>query len=447
MVAPTRDEGALPPDLDEPSDDVPRTVLVALGVFVILRFTVPSNLTLGPLGQLGSPATIWGLLCLLWYATALLWRGSGVHRGRQPLHWAVLLLISAWLLSYALLPLRFPDTFERNGADRDIIQMLSMVGIALLAADGLENRAQIRKLCRFMCWVWGYACVVALLQFIGINLVEWVTRLPGVNISGTLSSVEQRGAFNRAAGTTTHPIEFAVLTAMMLPMALQLQPWAPRRRRWDLLVLVMILAIPASISRSGFVGLAVGFVVIGVTWTKARRRRAALIGAGIAVVLFMTVPGFLGTTTRLFTGAGSDSSITTRTDDYAALEPYLLARPVLGRGVGTFMPPRYRILDNQYLMTLIEAGFVGMIALMVFLVISAATAREAWCHSPPGEFRDLCRALFAAIVVAALAMAFFDGFSFESFSSTLFLVAGIGGAAWRVTRSPSEVTATTAATT
>ncbi len=411
-----------------------KSVLRALEVFVVLRFAFPAKLVIGPLGQIGSPATIWGLLCLLWYLSALVWRDSGLERGRQPLRWCFAFVLCAWLLSYGVIPLRLAESFEQSGADVELIQMLSMVGIGLLAADGLRSRDQVVKLLRFTVIVAAFSSLVALAQFAGTDPVTWITSLPGFKVSGDLASVQARGSFNRSAGTTSHPIEFATVTAMILPIALQLWPWQPNKRRWGVIVMVILLGIPAALSRSGFLGLFVGLLVVGVSWDRERRRRSILVGIGIAMVLFVTVPGLIGTTTRLFTQASSDSSISTRTDDYAAVQPMIEQAPILGRGIGTFIPPRYRILDNQYLVTLIEAGVVGVISLLFFIVVTAVTTRDAWCHAPPGEFRDATRGVLAAVLVGAVSLAVFDAFSFETFSGAWFLFAGIGGAAWRLTK-------------
>jgi len=282
--------------------------------------------------------------------------------------------------------------------------------------------------------VWGISSAIAVLQFAGTDLAEWVTKIPGLEVVGGIGSVEPRGSFNRAAGLTTHPIEFATMTAMLLPLAIQLQPYALHRRRWSCLVLLIALGVPVSLSRSGFIGLAIGLLVIGISWPAARRRRAVVYGLAVAFAMFAVIPGFLGTVTGMFTQASSDSSITTRTDDYAVVQPVIEARPVLGSGVGTYIPPRYRILDNQYLVTLIEAGGVGLAALIAFFAISGFTAQRAWNLSPPGPLGDIARAILAAVLVCVASVAFFDGFSFHAFAGTLFLLAGLGGAAWRVAK-------------
>jgi O-antigen ligase len=430
--------------LQDPSDEGAReplgmidqssSVLHALEIFVALQLVVPTKLVVAPIGQVGSPATLWAFLCLLWYGFGLLYRDSGLRRGRQPVRWAILILLVVWLLSYLAMMARVAPAAETATADAALLHFLAWTGVALLAADGLRSVEQLFKLTRFIVATSVIVSVVAMIQFLGQDLVAEVTNLPGFEISGVITSVTSRGAFSRVAGTTTHPIEFATTTAMVLPLALQLLPWVRRRRLWQVVTLVIAIGIPLSLSRSGFVGIAVGLTALFVAWPA--RRRARVLGAILllTLVFFLVVPGLLGTLGRTFTAGRSDSSITGRTDDYAAVSPLIDESPVIGRGVGTFTPPRYRILDNQYLLTFVEAGAAGVVALLAFFLIPAVAAREAWSRSTDRRLHDLSRGLFASVLVAMVSAVTFDAFSFWTFSGMTFLIVGMSGAAWRLQR-------------
>src|SRR2546430_13733022 len=60
----------------------------------------------------------------------------------------------------------------------------------------------------------------------------------------------------------------------------------------------------------------------------------------------------------LFTGISRDDSALSRTDSYAVAGAFISRAPLLGRGPATWLPP-YRILDNQFLGSLIEIGVGG----------------------------------------------------------------------------------------
>jgi O-antigen ligase len=411
-----------------------RSVLHALEIFVVLQLLLPTKLVVEPIGQVGSPATLWGLACLVWYAFALLYRDSGLRRGRQPVRWAILILLIVWLLSYLAMLARMAPAAESATADAALLHFLAWAGIALLAADGLRSVEQLFELCRFIVGATVVVAAVAILQFLGLNLVPEVTGLPGFAVSGVITSVTSRGSFARVAGTTTHPIEFATTIAMVLPLALQLVPWVRQRRRWQIMTVLIAIGVPISLSRSGFVGVAVGLAVLFVSWPARRRVRVLVAIAAMAVAIFVVVPGLLGTLGGYFTAGSSDNSITGRTDDYAVVAPMIDDSPIIGRGAGTFTPPTYRILDNQYLLALVETGVVGVVALMAFFLIPALVARDAWSRSRDPRLRDLARALFAAALVAMISAVTFDAFSFWTFSGMAFLLIGLCGAAWRLQR-------------
>lgn len=79
-----------------------------------------------------------------------------------------------------------------------------------------------------------------------------------------------------------------------------------------------------------------------------------------ATIIFIIVPGLIGSLSALFTTAGNDASVKSRTDSYDLAEWFINQSPILGRA-GTFMPKYRDILDNQYLMLLIETGLVGVL--------------------------------------------------------------------------------------
>ncbi|WP_246602196.1 O-antigen ligase family protein [Streptomyces virginiae] len=102
----------------------------------------------------------------------------------------------------------------------------------------------------------------------------------------------------------------------------------------------------------------------------------------------MIIPGLIGTITALFASflSNSDSSTQARTVKYSAIVPYLDERPLFGRGLGTFIPELYFFTDNQYMLTLAEMGFLGLLAL-VFLFLTGIHQGGAIRRLAVGEFR------------------------------------------------------------
>lgn len=120
------------------------------------------------------------------------------------------------------------------------------------------------------------------------------------------------------------------------------------------------------------------------------RKSAKSLRFGIvaAVVVFIIITGYLalfngGSNAKLFTStAGRESTLTGRTEVWAALLPIALQQPLLGRGYGGFWTPAtrdaFKISEahSGYLDVLLELGFVGVILLSMFLLSSSRKAQR-----------------------------------------------------------------------
>ena len=176
VSAPTRHRGrVLAAPADEPRARPRRDAVSLLTIFLVVAFVIPSPLIVKPLGGAGTPADLVALGFLLWWGLAKLGSAQGVDRGRQPVRIAVLLLVLAVLGSVAALFLRPFTTEEGSGAYRGLILIGALVGVTLLAADGISTLDRLHTLMRR--YVTGVSLVAA------VGLVQWVT---GYNPAATL---------------------------------------------------------------------------------------------------------------------------------------------------------------------------------------------------------------------------------------------------------------------
>ena len=90
------------------------------------------------------------------------------------------------------------------------------------------------------------------------------------------------------------------------------------------------------------------------------------------------------------------------------------------------------MLDNQFLLTTVEMGLVGLVALHSLLLGTAALVRSVHRRRPGTATAELAWALFASILVPLCSFATFDGLSFPLISGVLFLLLGCCGALWRL---------------
>src|SRR5690606_23890064 len=110
---------------------------------------------------------------------------------------------------------------EASNADRFVLYAVAMIGFALVAAEGPDDRDDVLELTRTFVAAVATMCAIAALQFRGVvDYTELVARLPGLSTYRPLNAVLGRGGLNRPAGTATHPIEFGSVVGLGLAAAL-----------------------------------------------------------------------------------------------------------------------------------------------------------------------------------------------------------------------------------
>jgi len=410
-----------------------RDAVTILTGLVVLLFAVPANLVVPALGSAGRPALLVGLACMWWWYHDRFVPDSGVDRGLQPVRTAAMLFGLAMLASYAAAFARPIDGLETSAADRGLLAVAGLLGILFLAADGITDRPRLDALLRRLVFAGSALAAVGILQFGGVD-VSGVFRLPLLTEHADFQEVQIRSDLRRVAGTTAHPIEFGVVLALVFPLALHYAIYAARGRLTPWIPVVLIaLAIPLSVSRSGALAVAITFAAMWLTWPAQRRITSAIVAAVLATVMRFLVPGLLGTIRSLFTNLGNDDSVAGRTDDYSVVGDYLRETPLFGRGYGTLIPERYVLLDNQYLGSLIETGIVGALLLVVLFGVGYCTARGAR-RGADDETRSLSQALAGSVLASAIAAGTFDLLGFTVAAGVTCLLIGCGGALWRFQR-------------
>lgn len=403
-----------------------------LTVYLVLVVAVPSSLRIPALGAAGTPSGIWGLGCfLLWCVT----RAQGARGGdRAPyVRVATLVLLTAGLASWTAAMLRPLPPLEANGADLGLLRLVAFAGVVLLTADLVAPPARLVTLQRRLVVGVALLALLGLAQFVtGEALVDRIS-IPGLVSSQEFSGVADRGGFTRSAGTAMTALEYSFVLAAVFPLALTLAFFDRDRSllRRAAPPLLVGAALITSVSRSGVIGLVVGCLVMLLTWPPAVRRTMLALAPLALVVVYLTVPGLGGTLGRLFTESATDPSALSRSGSYEIVGLFVAADPVVGRGFGTFLPV-YRILDNQYLLLVIEMGVVGLLAFGALLLAAMGSARP---RRGPGDDVDptdldhqLGHGLVAAVATAALLTAFFDLFAFPMAVGTLALLCGMCGA-------------------
>lgn len=415
-----------------------------VAVFVALQFVLPSKLVLNYLPLSLSAASIVALgLGALWFCTQLT-TTLGAAKGPSPVRTMVFVYACALLASYGNASSGHLPADERASGDHAMVVVFALLFLALAVCDGIRSRERLYFLLRVIVVCGSLVAVVGILQFlVGFDLTPRL-RLPGMHFTATDPLVLDRAGLRRVAGTTAHPIEFGVFCAMVLPLAIHVAfVSAGRGRRsvfWWVCVGLVAAGLMFSVSRSAILAAASAAVVLFCGWPGRRRVWMLLTGLAFLVFIRLISPGLLGTFLNLFRNAGNDDSVRWRTHDYETAHELISQRPFLGRGIGTWYAPKHEIFDNQYLLTLVDSGAIGLAAFLGVLVAAVYAAfRVVWLSHLHGATqrtaatdRDLALSLAAAVAGIFPTYATFDLGAFATVSSLSFLLVGICGALLRI---------------
>jgi polysaccharide biosynthesis protein PslJ len=406
-----------------------------LSLMVVCISLIPFNLIVPGMTDLGRPGLVIGFLLFAWWMMAR-FAPHLVMTGPQPIRWALLAFMIASLLSYAAGSMRGLTTMESNGANRVMLFYCVLSGIILTAADGIPNWRRLRGLTFVLVVSAAIVAAIALVQFIfAFNLVEYMT-FPGLESKGWAMGFESRGSGYRVASTTTHYIELAAVLALALPFAIHLAcfGWRKGRRRVALVCAFLIAAgVGTTISRTGVLAVGLGLLILFPVWTWRMRYNIGMMGVGLMSSLAVASPGMVKTLLHLFDDPESNPAFTVRAARYPLVFHYFAQRPILGRGTGTWIPPQYQILDNQWLVTLASTGVVGVAALAALHITGIVVAGLAWRRAATPEDRHLSAALLSTQVIAIAVAGTFDSLSFSTYAVYMALTLGMCGTVWRLT--------------
>lgn len=411
------------------------TTVGLLAAFLALQFLIPARLVIGGMGAVGRPSVAVGiLLAFLWFLSAL--RAHHLPDGRQPIRWAVGVFVGVQLVGYGWGFDRLPSPGQASAADRWLIFVVAFAGVILAVADGMRTRSDLDRLLRLVVFFASLMSIVGVLQFFGVIDLTRYIRLPGLQVNYELIGVSSRGdgSFPRVAGTANHYIEFGVVLALVLPVALHYALFSPPAKRLWLWIATGLIAlgIPLSISRSAIVTILVVMVLMSVVWPWRQRYNALVIAVISTAAFHVLNRGVLGTIKALFTNVDNDPSVTARIERTEIVLELWRHRPILGWGAGMVTPEEFLLLDNQIYMFLVAGGVVGVVAFLLLLLVPYCLGRSVRLRGPDEETRHLGHTLAVTMPAALVASGTFDSFSFATFVAVLCVLIGATGALWRL---------------
>jgi hypothetical protein len=275
----------------------------------------------------------------------------------------------------------------------------------------------------------GLVAVLGLVQFVtGQTIIDQLP-IPGLTTDASMGT-DIRGDFTRASATATHPLEYAVVLAATLPVAIAVGSSDTGRgvlRRWWAAV-ALASASMVSLSRSALVGLVVSSALLLPALPRAARAMLAAAGAALISASFVAIPGLIGTIRGMFLAAGEDPSTVSRAGAREVVLQIAGNYGLFGRGFGTFLP-KYAIVDNQFLISLVDIGILGVASFLALVVTAVVVALRVGRRIDDAGMRLQIHGVAVALVTTFLLFAFFDGLGFPMAAGTLFLLLGVIGAA------------------
>jgi O-antigen ligase len=262
------------------------------------------------------------------------------------------------------------------------------------------------------------AILISALGVIGLAIEQ--------TISGDTSSSLGQFQFDRATGGFTGPDELGIVLGVLLCFSVPLL-LGGRLRWWPLLVLwigVAGIALVGSYTRTGWISLIVGLLVIG----AIRYRTLLLIVPLVLMAVVLAVPSTVQRFNDLSEGpqhAGHyGNTFSERISLWESNLPKVNRAPLLGHGWSSIGVEQGRLTHSDYVRTVVETGLLGLtafICLLVSGVVGSASALRRTLRVRP-------RGLLTAVSVGGVGVSVV--YMLASADSNLITKPVVTGAVW-----------------
>lgn len=413
-----------------PTDErAPGSTPWLLGFLCLLIPMLPSySVFPGPLKSNGSPAKMLGVLLfflvVLGFVTGY---RDGVARQFRPATAIFSLFFLINLLIYGFGFSHISSDTVTAAHTRVMLSIVASTGIALYTL----TRAKLRDR-HFL-----LGCLAISLTFNGIVALlhsqlhidlRLLFQPPGFVENRTLGTelrLGERLGVLRAQGTANHPIEFSVLVAASVPITIYFSRFARSRGVRILATLatpVNVLALTASISRTGIIALITGLLILMWAFPLRKLATGVFVGAAVLVGTVAATPKNVQALWDTVINSSTDTSVLERIADYPRVSQTLREHPLFGLGLGGAEPSEYGFTDNQWLQQLVTGGLFGFAAILLLTAAAVFGLSAALRTASDAQLRAQAYTISAAAVAIFGSSFTFDLFAFQQSNFLFFLM-------------------------
>jgi hypothetical protein len=408
-------------------------LLILVILFIpIRRYTLPGDLPF----ELEPYRLLVALILAAWLTSLLI--DPRVRIRKSGFEGPILLFSFAVLASLLVNPRRVASVEPE--VVKNLMFFLSFFLLFYLIVSVIRSYADIERLLKLLVAGGTIVAVLAVIEArTGFN--------PFNQLAGVIPFLEPfhfptppgRGARLRTFGPAQHPIALGAVLVLLVPLAIALFR-ITRRPRWALATVLIALGAISTVSRTSVIMLAA--IAITFLWLRPQETKKlwpALLPA--LILIHFALPGTLGSLKKSFFpeggliqeqrispgGRGSGRIV----DIEMMLSTDFVEDPLVGQGFGTRVVDRRSvrqnalILDNQWLVTLLETGLIGFFAWgwLFWRFIRRLSRRAKDDPSPQGW---LLAAIVASVAAYAVGMFTYDAWGFIQVTFVLFILLGFG---------------------
>ncbi|HEX7298618.1 MAG TPA: O-antigen ligase family protein [Solirubrobacteraceae bacterium] len=362
----------------------------------------------------------------------------------SPVHWALLAFVIIAMVSLILNDATIVRLNEMNLPMRKLALLFSYVLLFVIVASSVKP-AEVRYLTILMVSLASVTAIGALVEYrTGYNaFFTWSEHLVPTVRPGELGAIDSIGR-KSIIGPTIHPLAVAMMMSLSLPFALMGFLSSTERRTKILYALATILMIAAAFGtqrKTSVVAPAFGMMIL-LAYRPSAARRLLPIGVGLLVMVHLVAPGALGGVSDQLKPGNLFGVMSTkdRQSDYPAIKPDFIQHPILGRGYESYDQKKYRILDNQYLTTIIGVGILGVLSyLAIFGSILLLAHRMTRSQDPKRAGPAIAAA--AAIASLVVGSSLLDVFALPQLPYLIMFIGGLVVVSAQADTAPSPAVA------